>query len=425
MGVAIEVRKLLRMLVHMVRHDLTWVVGGSGLLLLLVRLAMMRVNKNMVVGKFIRTEVLPQVRSKSFQNLRTLSPLVTPLQRSKSSVVLVSHTPDRAANQAPTHAWLKHTPSTRSLCDTCITHVGSHPSLLNLSDAVTDNMDVETDISSERDTDSDSDREDVRESCPVCERNDASWSFLLFRVWGVACGLTGLYAVWWRFIASRDTALSHTERIVQLLGSLFRYKVVGAHNIPRAGPAVIVVYHGFLPLDMYFFTAFILRTIRRDATIMVADFVFDVPFLSYAVTLGGGVPAGREAAIACLKRGGLLIVSPGGVREAMTTTLEDYTVKWSGRSGFAVVAQLARAPIIPMFSRNIRDLFLVFGGDNAFVARLYRLTKLPFTPFIGPVLLPITSFVGKALPYDAAATTKEVVSRAHTALQSLIDTFKH
>ena len=68
--------------------------------------------------------------------------------------------------------------------------------------------------------------------------------------------------------------------------------------------------------------------------------------------------------------GGLLVVAPGGVREAMTTTAEDNVVRWFGRSGFAEVARRTGAPIFPVFTKRMRDVFLVLGGGLPFVQRL-------------------------------------------------------
>ena len=47
---------------------------------------------------------------------------------------------------------------------------------------------------------------------------------------------------------------------------------------------------------MYFLQEFLVRTQRDDVLCMVADFVFKIPFFSYIVRLGGGIPANREAA---------------------------------------------------------------------------------------------------------------------------------
>jgi hypothetical protein len=37
-----------------------------------------------------------------------------------------------------------------------------------------------------------------------------------------------------------------------------------------------------------------------------------------------------------------VLVAPGGVREAMTTTAEDYALRWYGKTGYAQIAQMAK-----------------------------------------------------------------------------------
>ena len=92
-----------------------------------------------------------------------------------------------------------------------------------------------------------------------------------------------------------------------------------------------------------------------------------------------------------------------------------------GRKGFAEVAQLAQVPIVPLFTRNIRELFLVMGSNTPLIAALYKLTKFPFTPFIGPVPLPLTTVLGTSPPFDVTKTATQVASDAQAAMRRLIE----
>lgn len=104
----------------------------------------------------------------------------------------------------------------------------------------------------------------------------------------------------------------------------------------------------------------------------------------------------------------------------MTSTREDYETRWYGKQGFAELAQQACCPLVPMFTRNVRELFLVLGGNSRLVQRLYRLTRLPFTPFVGPMLLPLTTVLGKPLPHVPDMDNATAARRAMEALQSLM-----
>lgn len=50
------------------------------------------------------------------------------------------------------------------------------------------------------------------------------------------------------------------------------YEVIGIENLPRDGPALIIWYHGALPIDMYFLMAKL--AIERDQLVMLIVFLF-------------------------------------------------------------------------------------------------------------------------------------------------------
>ena len=231
--------------------------------------------------------------------------------------------------------------------------------------------------------------------CELCTEVAVTWRTIVSRVLK-ACGACGLaYILWLRFVASKETARRHLYAITRVLGRLlFNYRVRGLEHIPSAGPAILCNYHGFIPLDMYFFHEYVARVTGRTPTTLVADFVFQIPLFSYFVRVCGGVPASRKNALKALRAGGLVLVAPGGVREAMTSSAEDYVLRWFGRKGFAEMACATGAPVLPMFTSGIREVFLVLGGSLKVVQKLYKLTRLPFTPFIGPLPQALTSIVG-------------------------------
>ena len=102
----------------------------------------------------------------------------------------------------------------------------------------------------------------------------------------------------------------------------------------------------------------------------------------------------------------------------MTSVL--FTLGRYGKQGFAEVAARVGAPLVPMFTRNVRELFLVLGGNSDLVKRLYSLTRLPFTPFVGPMLLPLTTVLGPPLPHEPGASVSAAAERAAEALQALM-----
>uniref|UniRef100_A0A2K6EJZ4 Transmembrane protein 68 n=1 Tax=Propithecus coquereli TaxID=379532 RepID=A0A2K6EJZ4_PROCO len=90
------------------------------------------------------------------------------------------------------------------------------------------------------------------------------------------------------------------------------YEVHGMEKIPE-GPALIIFYHGAIPIDFYYF---------------MFSLLLDV----FCVLHGP-----REKCVEILKSGHLLAISPGGVREALISD-ETYNIIWGNRKGFAQVA---------------------------------------------------------------------------------------
>uniref|UniRef100_UPI00398E4740 DGAT1/2-independent enzyme synthesizing storage lipids isoform X2 n=1 Tax=Pristiophorus japonicus TaxID=55135 RepID=UPI00398E4740 len=127
----------------------------------------------------------------------------------------------------------------------------------------------------------------------------------------------------------------------------------------------------------------------------------------------------QEECVKALKNGHLLAISPGGVREALFSD-ETYNLFWSGRKGFAQVAIDAQVPIIPMFTRNIREGFRTFGCFG--ICRwLYDKFRWPFVPIYGGFPVQFCTYLGDPIPYDPNITAAELAEKAKQAVQGLID----
>lgn len=115
------------------------------------------------------------------------------------------------------------------------------------------------------------------------------------------------------------------------------YEVIGMENIPKNGSALIVYYHGAIPIDMYYLVARIYM--ERDRLIhTVGDrFLFKLPgwgIISEAMKV---IPGTIQICANILKEGNLLAISPGGVYEAQFGN-NYYELLWRNRLGFAKVA---------------------------------------------------------------------------------------
>ncbi|VDM00496.1 unnamed protein product [Schistocephalus solidus] len=162
------------------------------------------------------------------------------------------------------------------------------------------------------------------------------------------------------------------------------YELHGLEKLPKDGPAFLVYYHGTLPLDAYYIMA--RHVIKRDRHLVpvVDRFLFRLPGLHTLLKLFGAFEGSIEDCVRVLRpnrpSNSILLISPGGVREALFAD-EYYSLVWGKRRGFARVAILANQPIYPVFTENVREAirvvqfgkrkFLLFGPTHAFIVRLF------------------------------------------------------
>ena len=55
------------------------------------------------------------------------------------------------------------------------------------------------------------------------------------------------------------------------------YEIAGAENIPKTGPALLILYHGFAPMDGFFFFPEILLNMNRKVVTIVDRMNANIP----------------------------------------------------------------------------------------------------------------------------------------------------
>ncbi len=171
----------------------------------------------------------------------------------------------------------------------------------------------------------------------------------------------------------------------------FRVKVLGAHNIPAQGRAMLVGNHsGGIALDglMVIASSFFELEPPRLAQGMVEFFINKFPFASQMSTRLGQFTGLPEHAIRLLEEDRLLMVFPEGARGTAKLYKErDSLVRFG--TGFVRLALQTRTPIVPL---------AFVGGGEAIptVMNLVRLGHmlgvpyLPVTPWLAPIPLPVS-----------------------------------
>jgi 1-acyl-sn-glycerol-3-phosphate acyltransferase len=139
-------------------------------------------------------------------------------------------------------------------------------------------------------------------------------------------------------------------------------KVDGIEQIP-AGRALLVANHAF-GFDVGLAIAAISRTTGRRVWVLGEHAWWSVPFIRKVAAAVGVVDGTPRNADSLLSRDELVVVLPGGLREAVKPHLLRYRLLWGHRYGFIRAAIRNGAPVLPLASLGPDDFFDLVG--NAF-----------------------------------------------------------
>jgi 1-acyl-sn-glycerol-3-phosphate acyltransferase len=162
-------------------------------------------------------------------------------------------------------------------------------------------------------------------------------------------------------IGPRDEALAERgyrwiERASRLLG----VEVEGIEHL-RSGPALLVANHAF-GWDVVFVMGAIRERTGRRVWALGEHLWWRVPFLRRIASALGTVDGTPENLELLLARGELVLVLPGGLREAVKPRELRYRLLWGHRYGFVRAAIASRAPIVPLACVGADDLFDFVGN---------------------------------------------------------------
>jgi 1-acyl-sn-glycerol-3-phosphate acyltransferase len=220
----------------------------------------------------------------------------------------------------------------------------------------------------------------------------------------------------------RVTALAKV--VTRFARSYHQYEVHGTSHIPAEGPALIVNYHGPLPLDALYFSLQHYLETGRMIRGLADRWLYEAPFFHTAFKIVGSIPGSPEGALALLRAGHLVGVFPGGVREAIRGSTKNYQPVWNQRVGFARLALEAGVHIIPTFTENVDELYRMPFARSALVRELHERTRLPIAFPIGVGLLPfpvkLRSWVAPPIRADPGTTPEALADRTKQAMEQLI-----
>ncbi|XP_067929542.1 DGAT1/2-independent enzyme synthesizing storage lipids-like [Watersipora subatra] len=195
------------------------------------------------------------------------------------------------------------------------------------------------------------------------------------------------------------------------------YAVEGLENIPDKGPALLIYYHGALPIDIYYLISKIYLYKQRLIHPIGDKCLFYVPGFQRLMKVFQVQPGTVEGCTKLLKEGNIVAIAPGGIREALFS--HNYDLLWNKRLGFAKVAIASKAPIIPIFTKNTRQAIntLPFGAD--IFKYIYEKTKWPLSIFYGVFPVKLVTYIGT--PIDTSGVDVHPQQLSHQVCEAIED----
>jgi len=192
--------------------------------------------------------------------------------------------------------------------------------------------------------------------------------------------------------------------------NLFSPEVRGRHNLPASGPALLVGNHSclFYMPDAWVVALEIIRRrgLEQPAYALAYDLLFGVPVVGPFLRRIGTIPAGGRQAELALEQGALVLVYPGGDREACRPWTDRDKIDLGGHLGFVRLALQAGVPVVPVVTHGSHHAVVVVsrGERLASALGLDRLRINVFPILLGPFGL--TSILTPPLPMPSAITVE-------------------
>jgi 1-acyl-sn-glycerol-3-phosphate acyltransferase len=177
------------------------------------------------------------------------------------------------------------------------------------------------------------------------------------------------------FVAYSPEVARHVYGGIERLSARRGVRVEGLEHLPE-GRAIIVANHSF-GFDVAFPVAAISRALGRRVWVLGEHLWWSVPFVRRLVSSIGVVDGTPDNLDRVLQADELVLVLPGGLREAVKPRELRYQLMWGHRYGFVRAAIRNRAPIVPLASVGADSLFDFVGNPFDRGARWLGRRDLP------------------------------------------------
>jgi 1-acyl-sn-glycerol-3-phosphate acyltransferase len=177
------------------------------------------------------------------------------------------------------------------------------------------------------------------------------------------------------FVGFSPKMAQRFHRWINQVGRALNIEIEGLEHIPK-GRALLVANHAF-GWDVMFPMAAVWERLGRPVWVLGEHLWWKLPFLRKLAASVGTVDGTRENAGELLEREQLVLVLPGGLREAVKPRELRYQLLWGHRYGFVRTAVEHQAPIVPLASVGTDELFDFVGNPYARGARWLGRSDIP------------------------------------------------
>ena len=207
-----------------------------------------------------------------------------------------------------------------------------------------------------------------------------------------------------------------------ILHQWFQPTIEGVDNIPAEEGALLVTNHGNFGLDLLVLVGLMYQRAGRVLRSLGDRVVFATPFFRDRARDMGVIEGEPEATVRLLQDDQLVLVYPGGAKEALSAPEDAYRLQWEDSRGFIRTALRAQKPIIPVAGIGNEELYIqVVSKDRVRESRVGRFVsellgeKYVMPIYVGLGMLPFPTelhyIIGEPihLPYGPEAAEDEAL----------------
>lgn len=218
------------------------------------------------------------------------------------------------------------------------------------------------------------------------------------------------------------------DKFMARVASYHDHCVEGLANIPASGPALIVVNHSLATYDSGLLAVAVRSKLGRNVHLLGDRYMFKIPLFRDLAAAYGFVEGSQHNAEKLLSNGELVLVAPGGMREALRPSSQKYQLNISDRKGFAKLAVRTGSPVILSACPAADDLYQVVPNPMTdWVYKRYRLAvPVAFGAFgtIVPKPVKLVHYLSEPIapPDNCTDDNVEEINSFHAMLERRLQT---